>query len=106
MDKRPQLLSTEGIAMMVVAAGFDIVPLVLLPLNIFAGLGEIIATPVRITGIIVLGTWMWMSSEKLPFWKKAINFLSRRGPLMATDAVPLIGAGPWQIINVFMFLKK
>ena len=103
----PDILSGEGIAMMAAAAAFDLIPPVfVLTLNIFFGLGELLSWSLDILATMILGTWMFMRGGEKTFGKKFGRFLKRRAPFIVAEYVPLLGAGPWWMVNVFLFLKK
>ena len=104
----PYLLSPEGIAMMTAALFFDFVPpVIVLTLNIFFGLGELLSWPLDILATIMIGGWMWARGGKMTFGKKFMRFLKKRGLFIFLEYVPIVGSiGPWWTINVFMFLRK
>lgn len=103
----PDILSGEGIAMMAAAAAFDLIPPVfVLTLNIFFGLGELLSWSLDILATMILGTWMFVRGGEKTFGKKFGRFLKRRAPLIAAEYVPIVGAFPFWMLNVFLFLKK
>ena len=103
----PDILSGEGIAMLAAAVAFDFIPpIIVLPLNIFFGLGELISWPLDILATMILGTWMFVRGGEKTFGKKFGRFLKRRAPFIAAEYVPLVGIFPFWVLNVFLFLKK
>lgn len=107
-NSAPPLMSGEGIAMLTIAAMFDLIPPILvIPLDFLFGIGELISWPLDMLATVLLGGWMWARGGKMPFKKKAGNFAKKRLIFFAIEYIPGIGSVvPSHIINVYRFLKK
>jgi len=80
-DDRPYLMSVEGIAMMTIAVLLDFIPpLIVIPLDLLFGFGELISWPLDILGTIVLGGWMWFRGGEMTFGKKAGAISKKESP--------------------------
>lgn len=103
---RPTPFNPEGILMIGTAMFADLISLLCLALDIFFGIGEIIAWIPDIFFTIILGGWMYMrGSGGLNTGRKISNFLKKRGSMMALKYVPFLGtAMPIWTITVIMFL--
>ena len=106
---RPTIFSPEGVLMLSVAAFADLVPpLIVLPLDIIFGIGEILSWILDITLTITLGSWMFIrGGGQLIGRKKLTKFLQRRAPLMLGEYIPIAGdILPLWLINVVLFLQE
>ena len=95
--------------MLSVAAFADLVPpLIVLPLDIIFGIGEILSWILDITLTITLGSWMFIrGGGPLIGRKKLTRFLQRRVPLMLGEYIPIAGdILPLWLINVVLFLQE
>lgn len=106
-DSRPSVLSAEGIAMLSAALILDIVlGVAVIFTDFFGGIGEVVFAPVKFFGTMILGFWMYARQENPPAGNKLLHFIKKRGIYLGAENVPIISAGPWHTINVFMFLRK
>lgn len=94
--------------MLTTAMFADFIGFILLALNIFFGIGEIIAWIPDILFTIVLGGWMYTrGGGGVNTTGRLSKFLKRRAPLMLAEYVPLVGTTlPLWTINVIMFLMQ
>lgn len=106
-DARPSIFSPEGVAMLVTAIVFDFVPpVIVLVLDFFFGIGEILSWAIDIFATITLGVWIWVRGGDMTFGKKFTRYLKRRAPFIVAEYIPVFGEGPWWTVNVLLFLKK
>jgi len=106
-DDRPYIFSPEGVAMLIFAILLDFAPpIIVLILDFFFGIGEVVSWIVDIFGTITLGLWIFLRSGEMTFGKKLTRYLKRRAPFIVAEYVPVFGEGPWWTLNVFLFLKK
>jgi len=82
-------------------------PIIILVLDACCGgAGEPVSWGFDILGTITLGLWMWFRGGQMTLGKKLGRFMKRRAPFIVAEYIPLVGAGPWWTISVFLFLKK
>jgi len=100
--KMSALLSPEGILMLSVGGLLDILSIIGAILILAFGTGLLFSKIVYIVGLIIVGTWIFFRSGKLPaegkkggFMKRGgrglLSFLKRQWPKLAGKAIPAIG---------------
>lgn len=94
----PELTSTEGIMMMVVAVIFDFVNILLAFADIMFGIGTIIAIPVNIMAMGFIGGWLFLRTGKLPIKRALLPF--------GLNSLPLIRFFPFWVWAVWSSCKK
>lgn len=103
------LFTPEGLLMLCIAIMLDLTGLFLFILSLF-GIGIPLSFILDITGLVIIGGWMFLRSGRIGMTKKAVKvsrkFLKRLGLAFLGEVIPFFGdiAFCWTIV-VYLELR-